>query len=54
MDIKKQKKFLEKFIKLQKEYKVQLAVTVSPENLFSRIFKKIIKVTWKATFIDKK
>lgn len=54
MDIKKQKKFLEKFIKFQKEYKVQLSVTVSPENLFSKIFKRFIKVTWTATFVDKK
>lgn len=54
MNIKKQKQFLEKFNRLQKEYKVRLLVSVSPQNLFSRIFKGIIKVTWTATFVDKK
>lgn len=47
-----QKQFIEKFNKLLEEYKISLSVVVTPRNLFSKIFRKLIQVNWKIIFTN--
>jgi len=52
--MKNRKQFERELKRLLEKYKVGLSVSISPDNLFAKVFRKIIKIRWNIVVIDKK